>query len=117
MAEASPSSRGPSGSSRTDPSRVREHLIVIGLSSVVLLVASLVARAQLTTADVRLFRAMNELPEGLDAVVTPFMQYGTFVTIPTLAVIALLFRVRLALAVLLAGVGVYLLALLTKQLV
>jgi undecaprenyl-diphosphatase len=46
------------------------------------------------------------------------MQYGTFITIPTLTVIALLFRrFRLALAIALAGVGVYLLALVVKQIV
>ena len=39
------------------------------------------------------------------------MQYGTFITIPVLAVIALAFRrFRLALALALAGVGVYLVA-------
>jgi hypothetical protein len=40
------------------------------------------------------------------------MQYGTFITIPALALIALQFRrFRLALAIALAGVGVYLVAL------
>ncbi|HJS27391.1 MAG TPA: phosphatase PAP2 family protein [Actinomycetota bacterium] len=84
----------------------------------VLVVASLLARSELSPTELRLFRAANELPEGLNVVVTPFMQYGTFVTIPILAATALLFRrVRLAIAVLLAGVGVYLLALVTKQIV
>jgi hypothetical protein len=44
--------------------------------------------------------------------VWPFMQYGTFITIPALALTALQFRrFRLALAIALAGVGVYLVAL------
>ena len=43
------------------------------------------------------------------------MQYGTFITIPVLTVIALAFRrFRLALALALAGVGVYLAALVVK---
>jgi hypothetical protein len=43
------------------------------------------------------------------------MQYGTFITIPALALIALQFRrFRLALAIALAGVGVYLVALVVK---
>ena len=47
--------------------------------------------------------------------VWPFMQYGTFITIPALALIALQFRrLRLALAIALAGVGVYLVALVVK---
>jgi undecaprenyl-diphosphatase len=46
------------------------------------------------------------------------MQYGTFFTIPVLAAVALAFRrVRLAVAMLVAGVGVYLLAKLVKGLV
>jgi undecaprenyl-diphosphatase len=76
------------------------------------------ARAELTSLEVEIFRAVNELPQGLHTVVWPFMQYGTFITIPALAVIALLFRrFRLALAMALAGVGVYLAALVVKDVV
>lgn len=46
------------------------------------------------------------------------MQYGTFITIPALAMIALVFRrFRLAFAMALAGVGVYLVALVVKDVV
>jgi glycosyltransferase 2 family protein len=93
-------------------------LVVPCVSLVVLVVSLLVARADLTSAEVQIFRAVNELPQSLNALVWPFMQYGTFVTIPALAVLALLFRrLRLSLAILLAGVGVYLLALVVKQIV
>jgi undecaprenyl-diphosphatase len=79
---------------------------------------SLAARAELTSTEVGIFRAVNELPQDLNSVVWPFMQYGTFITIPTLAVIALLFRrYQLAIALAFAGVGVYLLALVVKQIV
>ena len=94
------------------------NLVLGGVSLAVLVVASLAAQAELTSVEVRIFRAVNGLPEALNPVVWPFMQYGTFITIPVLAVIALLFRrPRLALALTLAGVGVYLLALATKQIV
>jgi glycosyltransferase 2 family protein len=96
----------------------REDLVVLIVALVVFVVTSLAATAELTSAEVRVFRPVNGLPQWLNGVVWPFMQYGTFITIPILAVVALAFRrFRLALAVVLAGVGVYLLALLTKQLV
>jgi undecaprenyl-diphosphatase len=83
-----------------------------------LVATTLAARAELTSLEVEIFRAVNELPQGLHSLVWPFMQYGTFITIPALAVIALLFRrLRLALAMALAGVGVYLAALVVKDVV
>jgi membrane-associated phospholipid phosphatase len=96
----------------------RRDLVVLGVAVGVLALASLAAMAELTSAEVGTFRAVNELPDGLRVAVWPFMQYGTFVTIPVLAAVALASRrFRLALAILLAGVGVYLLALITKQIV
>ena len=96
----------------------RWNLAVLCVSSVVLVVTTLAARAALTSVEVTIFRVVNDLPQALYTVVWPFMQYGTFVTIPALAVFALLFRrYRLALALALAGVGVYLLALVVKQIV
>jgi hypothetical protein len=43
----------------------------------------LVARAELATLEASIFRAVNDLPQGLYTVVRPFMQYGTFITIFT----------------------------------
>lgn len=118
MTEGSSSRPGPTRSLGVGAPGVRENLIVLSVSVVVLLVASLAARGELSSTEVRIFRATNGLPESLNTIVWPFMQYGTFVTIPTLAVIALLFRrVRLAIAILLAGAGVYLLALVFKRIV
>lgn len=100
----------------TDPRR--RNLIVLGVASVVLVLCTVAARASLTDAEVRVFRAANDLPQGLYAAVWPVMQYGTFITIPTLAVVAVLFRrFRLAVAMLLSGVGVYLLAIAIKSVV
>jgi undecaprenyl-diphosphatase len=94
------------------------NLVVLGTAVVVLLATMLVARAELATLEASIFRAVNDLPQGLYTVVWPFMQYGTFITIPALALIALLFRrFRLALAIALAGIGVYLVALVVKGVV
>ena len=96
----------------------KRDLVVLGIAAAVLLVSTLLATAALSDAEVRVFRAVNELPRGLYRAVWPVMQYGTFITIPTLAVVALVFRrFRLALALLLAGVGVYLLAVMIKPIV
>lgn len=96
----------------------REDVVVLCVAVIVLIVATWAATADLTSAEVGVFRAVNELPDELSGVLWPFMQYGTFITIPVLAVVALAFRrFRLAIAVLLAGVGVYLLALVIKQIV
>jgi undecaprenyl-diphosphatase len=101
-----------------DESGRRRHLVVLVVASVVLVATTLVARGGVTSLEVETFRAVNELPQSLQTVIWPFMQYGTFITIPALAAIALVFRrVRLALAMLLAGVGVYLLALVIKDFV
>lgn len=64
------------------------------------------------------FLAINGLPDALMPVVWPFMQYGVFLTIPVLCLVALVLRrVRLAVAMAIAGVGVYFLARVVKELV
>ena len=115
--EASAGPRLDPGADATSIDR-RTWLVVLGVSSIVLVFSTMAATAALTDAEVDLFRAVNELPQTLNSVVWPVMQYGTFITIPALAVVALLFRrFRLAAAILLAGVGVYLLARVIKGLV
>ena len=99
-------------------SRRRHQLIVAVVAAVLLVVTTGAARAELTSLEVDVFRSVNELPQDLNTVVWPFMQYGTFVTIPVLALVALAFRrFHLALAMTLAGVGVYLLARVVKDVV
>jgi membrane-associated phospholipid phosphatase len=91
---------------------------VLGVAATVLVVSTVASKAALTDLEIGLFRAVNELPQTFHAVVWPVMQYGTFITIPALAVVALMFRrFRLAAAMLAAGVGVYLLARVIKDLV
>jgi membrane-associated phospholipid phosphatase len=107
----------PSATQRT-AGYLRWNLLVLCAAIVVLATTMLVARNELAGLEVSIFRRVNELPQGLHTVVWPFMQYGTFITIPALAVIALVFRrFRLALAIALSGVGVYLVALVVKGIV
>jgi glycosyltransferase 2 family protein len=96
----------------------RWNLVVLCAAVVVLLATMLLARSELASLEASIFRAVNDLPQGLNTAVWPFMQYGTFITIPALALVALLFRrFRLAVAIALAGVGVYLVALVVKGVV
>jgi undecaprenyl-diphosphatase len=90
--------------------------LVAGLAVFVLSAAA--ARRGTTRAESAIFRAVNGLPDQLMPALWPFMQYGVFLTIPVLTVVALLFRrVRLAVAMALAGVGVYVLARVVKEFV
>jgi membrane-associated phospholipid phosphatase len=122
MALSEESSARPRSASELDTAaaiaRRKWDLIVLGVATVVLSLSALAATASLTDAEVNVFRAINDLPQGLRTVVWPVMQYGTFITIPALALVALLFRrFRLAVAMMLAGVGVYLLAIAIKPIV
>jgi membrane-associated phospholipid phosphatase len=68
--------------------------------------------------EVAVFQAINSLPDQLYYAIWPFMQFGVFLTIPVLVVVALLLRrFRLATAMAVAGGGVYLLARVAKGLV
>jgi glycosyltransferase 2 family protein len=99
-----------------DRTHTRTDLITIAVGFLVLIGCALLARNVLTDVEVSIFHAVNELPQGYHAFVWPFMQYGTFITIPVLALIAFAFRrFRLGWALLLAGISVYLLALFVKQ--
>jgi putative heme transporter len=76
------------------------------------------AAGGLRAGEDALFSAINGLPDALMPVVWPFMQYGVFLTIPVLCLVALLLRqVRLAVAMAIAGVGVYFLARVVKEFV
>jgi putative heme transporter len=91
-------------------------LLVAGLAAFTL--TAFLASAGAAGWEKTLFTAVNGLPNALRPVIWPFMQYGVFLTIPVLVVVALLLRrVRLAAAMAVAGVGVYLLAKVVKELV
>ena len=86
------------------------------VGALVLAACGLLARSAVTELETSIFNAVNDLPQRLYAVVWPSMQYGTFITIPVLSLIAFAFRrFRLGLAMLMAGVSVYLIALVVKE--
>jgi glycosyltransferase 2 family protein len=98
--------------------RRRADLLVLLAGGVVLVASTLAATAPLSALEINVFRSVNDLPDSVRPFIWPLMQYGTFITIPVLTVIALVFRrFRLAAAVATAGVGVYLLARVVKQMV
>jgi putative heme transporter len=98
--------------------RRRVDLLWLTVGLVVFLFTAAVARGGLAPGEAALFQAVNGLPDALRPVIWPFMQYGVFLTIPVLSLVALLLRrVRLAVAMALAGVGVYVLARVVKQVV
>jgi membrane-associated phospholipid phosphatase len=98
--------------------RWRLDLAVIAVAVAVLALCVALASGPLTDVEETLFRKVNGLPESLFPLIWPLMQYGTFITIPLLALVAFAFRRwRLGLAMLVAGVGVYLVARVLKEIV
>lgn len=90
--------------------------LVGGLALFVL--SGALAAGGLVGGEGAVFLAINGLPDALMPVVWPFMQYGVFLTIPVLCLVALVLRrVRLAVAMAIAGVGVYFLARVVKELI
>ena len=90
--------------------------LVGGLALFVL--SGALAAGGLVGGEGAVFLAINGLPDALMPVIWPFMQYGVFLTIPVLCLVALVLRrVRLAVAMAIAGVGVYFLARVVKELV
>jgi len=93
-------------------------LATMAAGAVTLVVGGALARGSLSDVETTIFRALNDLPSQVFPAIWPLMQYGTFITIPTLTLIAFAFRRwRLGLALLIAGVGVYALARLAKVVV
>ena len=87
--------------------------VVVGL--VVFAASALVASRGVALGESAAFRVINGLPNVLYWGIWPFMQFGVFVTIPILIVVALVMRrARLAAAMALGGIGVYLLAKVAK---
>ena len=98
----------------------RRRADVVGFFvGIALFAASAAAVSQgIAAGEKTLLVAVNSLPDVLYYLIWPSMQYGVFLTIPVLAVIALMLRrVRLAAVMAIAGIGVYLLARIVKELV
>lgn len=87
--------------------------VAVGL--VVFAASALVASRGVAPGETGVFRVVNGLPDILYVGIWPFMQYGVFVTIPILIVVALVMRrTRPAAAMAIGGIGVYLLARVVK---
>jgi membrane-associated phospholipid phosphatase len=91
-------------------------ILIVGL--LILVLCATVVENDLTSWESQLFRWVNELSASIYPAIYPFMQYGTFITIPLVALIAFVcgYR-RLALVFVVSGVGIYLVAKLVKVVV
>jgi membrane-associated phospholipid phosphatase len=92
--------------------RMRALDLVVAWAGLFMIAASgSLAREGLAVGERAVFEFVNSWPDVLYVVIWPFMQYGVFLTIPILVVVALVVRrFRLAAAMAFAGFGVYFLA-------
>jgi membrane-associated phospholipid phosphatase len=92
--------------------RMRALDFVVAWAGLLMIAASgSLARDGLAVGERAVFEAINSWPDVLYVVIWPFMQYGVFVTIPILVVVAVVVhRYRLAVSMAFAGVGVYFIA-------
>lgn len=98
--------------------RRRSDAVGLAVGLMVFALSAAIAVRGPAIGEARLFVAINSLADWLYYAIWPFMQFGVFVTIPILVVIALVMRrVRLAAAMAIGGVGVYFLALVAKNIV
>jgi membrane-associated phospholipid phosphatase len=89
----------------------RQTLVGLLIGLAVFSGSALLAKHGLLPGEEATFVAINGLPDPLYFVIWTFMQYGVFLTIPVLSSVALLLRrIRLAITMAIAGIGVYLLA-------
>jgi glycosyltransferase 2 family protein len=89
----------------------RADVAALAIGVVVLGAASAAAAGPVTTAETQIFRGVNDLPQGLYPFIWPLMQYGTFITIPLLSLVAVGFRrYRAAIVMATSGIAVYLIA-------
>lgn len=98
--------------------RPTELLLSLVAFALLAAMSMVVAQGEPPLWEVQAFRSINQLPDWLFYFIWPFMQYGVFITIPVVAVIAIyLRRYRLAVLLLAGGIGIYYLALVVKGLV
>jgi uncharacterized protein (TIRG00374 family) len=98
--------------------RRRRDVIGLVAGGALFALVSVVVSDGLIAGEEPIFSAINSFPGWFMIVIWPFMQYGVFVTIPVLTLIALFGRrFRLAAGMATSGVGVYFLARLVKEVV
>jgi undecaprenyl-diphosphatase len=103
---------------RTQVARRRSDLAWFAGACVVLAGCSVAIDGNSVTAfEESAFRAANDVPGAIHPVLWPIMQFGTFISVPLVAIGALaLKRVRLAIEASAAGVSAYYLAKVVKDL-
>src|SRR4029453_16731871 len=72
--------------------RRRLDAVLLAVGSVLLVATALLARAGMYRWETSIFRAVNGLPDWLRSYLWVLNQYGVFVTIPILVLIAAAFR-------------------------
>jgi membrane-associated phospholipid phosphatase len=96
--------------------RRRLDLVLMTIGAAVLVTSTLLAKRRVYDWEVAVFQAINGLPGSIRPYLWVLNQYGTAVTIPVAAAIALLFRRwLLALSLAISGVAVYVLARVIKE--
>jgi membrane-associated phospholipid phosphatase len=96
--------------------RRRLDVVLVVTGAAVLVTSTLLAKRRVYGWEVAVFQAINGLPGSIRPYLWVLNQYGTAVTIPVATVVALLFRKwRMALALAISGVAVYLLARVIKE--
>jgi glycosyltransferase 2 family protein len=93
-------------------SRMRVLDLVVAWTGLLVIAGSgSLARNGLAAGERAIFEFINSWPDVLYVMIWPFMQYGVFLTIPILVVVAVVVRrYRLAVAMAFAGFGVYFVA-------
>jgi membrane-associated phospholipid phosphatase len=98
--------------------RPRDALLVVVGAAVLVLASLPVHPDSVSSVETAVFRALNSHGVLPFVVIWPFMQLGNVVVVPVAAAVAAAFRRwRLAVGLLLAGAGVYLLAKVVKGIV
>lgn len=93
---------------------------VLAASCFLLLIAmsAIVHRDNPPEWEIEVFRFFNHMPDFLFPLLWPFMQYGVFVTIPIVSLVALRAKkIRLFGLLLLGGIGIYFIARYVKEIV
>ena len=116
MAESASPSPGEKATTRLR--RRRSDLVWLAGSAVSAVTASLAIDGNVVSDPEEIvFRIANDVPGALFPVLWPLMQFGTFISVPATAIIALAFRrVRLAAELSAAGTSAYFLAKVVKDL-
>jgi membrane-associated phospholipid phosphatase len=96
--------------------RRRLDLVLMTIGAAVLVTSTLLAKRRVYDWEVAVFQAINGLPGSIRPYLWVLNQYGTAITIPVAAAVALLFRRwLLALSLAISGVAVYVLARVIKE--